>query len=434
MSGKERIRLEAMGRVKRRELSVVEGAELMGLSLRQARRVWKRFKALGDKGLVHRLRGRASNHRLPAEVRELVVKRHQERYADFGPTLACEKLAEEELVLSPDTLTALLKERGLWRRRRRRGRHRRRRERRACLGSLVQMDGSHHDWFEGRADKCVLMVMIDDATSLTYARFYAAETSEGAFDVFGRWIGRQGLPQALYVDRHSIYRNEDHPEHPTQFGRAMKDLSVELIQAHSPQAKGRVERRNAVFQDRLVKEMRLRNIKDMAAGNVFLEGKFLQELNGRYAVKARRDQDLHRALGAGVVLEEILCVQEKRGGPGLVCALEEPLVADRSRAWGIESVQKSGAGKAAGRRAIGRGAQRPAADLPRVGDQAGGSEEREVDCKQSTMEAGGESSLELRVGPADRSACKSRFGCACARLTGGEEEEGRVTVLLRLAR
>jgi|HubBroStandDraft_6_1064221.scaffolds.fasta_scaffold200744_1 hypothetical protein len=312
MSGKERIRLEAMGRVKRGELSVVEGAELMDLSLRQARRVWKRFKALGDKGVVHRLRGRASNHRLSAEVRELVVKRHQERYADFGATLACEKLAEEDLVLSPDTLTALLKERGLWRRRRRRGRHRRRRERRACLGSLVQMDGSHHDWFEGRADKCVLMVMIDDATSLTYARFYAAETSEGAFDVFGRWSRRQGLPRALYVDRHSIYRDEDHPEHPTQFGRAMKDLSVELIQAHSPQAKGRVERRNAVFQDRLVKEMRLRNIKDMAAGNVFLEGKFLQELNGRYAVKARRDQDLHRALAAGVVLEEILCVQERR--------------------------------------------------------------------------------------------------------------------------
>jgi hypothetical protein len=234
MSGKERIRLEALGRVKRGELSVVESAELMGLSLRQSRRVWKRFKALGDKGLVHRLRGRSSNHRLSAEVRDLVVKRYQERYADFGPTLACEKLAEEELILSPDTLAALLKERGLWRRQRRRGRHRRRRERRACLGSLVQMDGSHHDGFEGRAEKCVLMVMIDDATSLTYARFYAAETSEAAFDVLGRWIRRQGLPRALYVDRHSIYRDEDHPEHPTQFGRALKELSVELIQAHSP--------------------------------------------------------------------------------------------------------------------------------------------------------------------------------------------------------
>jgi hypothetical protein len=312
MSGKERIRLESMCRVKREEISVVEAAELMGLSLRQARRVWKRFKVSGDKGLVHRLRGRWSNHRLSAEVRDLVVKRHQERYADFGPTLACEKLAEEELVLSPDTLRALLKERGLWRRQRRRGRHRRRRERRACLGSLVQMDGSHHDWFEGRADKCVLMVMIDDATSLTYARFYPAETSEAAFDVFGRWIRRQGLPRALYVDRHSIYRDEDHPEHPTQFGRAMKELSVELIQAHSPQAKGRVERRNAVFQDRLVKEMRLRKINDMAAANIFLEGMFLGELNRRFAVQARREQDLHRSPPVGMVPEEILCVQERR--------------------------------------------------------------------------------------------------------------------------
>src|ERR1019366_7021873 len=165
MSGKERIRLEAMGRVKRGELSVVESAELMGLSLRQSRRVWKRFKALGDKGLVHRLRGRSSNHRLSAEVRDLVVKRYQERYADFGPTLACEKLAVEELILSPDTLAALLKERGLWRRQRRRGRHRRRRERRAGLGSLVQMDGRHHDGLAGRAGEGGVMVMIADATS-----------------------------------------------------------------------------------------------------------------------------------------------------------------------------------------------------------------------------------------------------------------------------
>src|SRR5215210_486523 len=150
MSGKERIRLEALSRVRRGELSVVAAAELMGLSVRQARRVWKRFRAAGDAGLVHGLRGRASNHRLGQATRERIVKRHQERYADFGPTLACEKLAAEGLGLCPNTLTALLKGRGLWERRRRRGRHRKRRERRACLGSMVQMDGSHHDWFEDR--------------------------------------------------------------------------------------------------------------------------------------------------------------------------------------------------------------------------------------------------------------------------------------------
>ena len=237
MSARERVRLDAFGRVKRGELTVGVAAELAGLSLRQARRMWKRFDEFGDQGLVHRLRGKSSNRRLSDDVRDRVVKRHQERYADFGPTLACEKLAEDGLELSPDTLTALLKARGLWQRQRRRGRHRKRRERRACLGSLVQMDGSHHDWFERRSGQCVLMVMIDDATNQTYARLYPAESTEAAFDVFGRWVKRQGLPRALYVDRHSIYRDEEHPEKPTQFGRAMKDLVVELIQAHSPQAK-----------------------------------------------------------------------------------------------------------------------------------------------------------------------------------------------------
>lgn len=312
MSANERICLEAFGRVKRGELKVVEAAELMGLSVRQTRRRWKRFKADGAAGLVHTLRGRPSNRQLSAEVTDRVIKRHQERYADFGPTLACEKLAEEKLVLSPDTLTALLQARGLWQRKRRRGRHRKRRERRACLGSLVQMDGSHHDWFEGRGSKCVLMVMIDDATNLTYARLYPAETTDAAFDVFGRWIKRQGLPRAVYVDRHSIYRDEDHPERPTQFGRAMKELSVELIRAYSPQAKGRVERRNAVFQDRLVKEMRLRKISSMEQANIFLEGMFLDDLNRRYAVTARLEQDLHRAPEAGKMIEEVLCVQERR--------------------------------------------------------------------------------------------------------------------------
>jgi hypothetical protein len=314
MSATDRVRLDAMARVKRGELTVAAAAELVGLSLRQARRVWKRFGAEGDAGLVHRLRGRAGNRRLSQDVRERAVKLHQEKYADFGPTLACEKLASEDrLALSPDTLTALLKERGLWERRRRRGRHRKRRERRASFGSMLQVDGGHHDWFEGRGGgKCVLMVIIDDATSRTYARLYPAETTEAAFDVLGRWVKRHGLPRSLYVDRHSIYRDEDHPEKPTQFGRAMRELSVELICARSPQAKGRVERRNAVFQDRLVKEMRLRNISDTTRANALLEGMFLEDLNRRYAIKPAADQDLHRALPPDVVLEAVLCVQEER--------------------------------------------------------------------------------------------------------------------------
>jgi hypothetical protein len=312
MSAKERIRLDALARVKRKELSVLAAAELMGLSLRQARRLWKRFKAAGDGGLVHQLRGRSSNRRLSADVRDRAIKLHQEKYADFGPTFACEKLAAEGLVLSPDTLTALLKARGLWERRRRRGKHRKRRERRASFGSMLQMDGSHHDWFEGRGPKCVLMVIIDDASSITYARFYPAETTWAALDVFGRWVKLHGLPRSVYADRHSIYRDEDHPHKPTQFGRAMADLGIELIAAHSPQAKGRVERRNAVFQDRLVKEMRLRGISDMAQANAFLEQMFLADLNRRYSVKPGNAQDLHRALDPKLKLQEVLCVQEQR--------------------------------------------------------------------------------------------------------------------------
>jgi len=314
MSVKERVRLEALGRVKRGELTLVAAAELMGLSLRQSRRVWKEFKSFGDAGLVHKLRGRSSNRRLSEDLRERIVKRHQERYADFGPTLACEKLAEddEDLAISANTLSGLLKARGLWVRRRRRGKHRRRRERRACFGSMVQMDGSHHDWLEGRGPKCVLMVLIDDATSRTFARFYAAETTEAAFHALGGWIKRHGLPRSVYVDRHSIYRDEDHPEKPTQFGRAMKELGIDLISAHSPQAKGRVERMNGTLQDRLVKEMRLRNIRSMEQANSYLEAKFVDELNGRYAIAARREQDLHRTMTTDVVLDEVLCVQEPR--------------------------------------------------------------------------------------------------------------------------
>jgi len=312
MSAKERLRLESLSRVKRGEITVVESAGLMGLSLRQARRLWKRYRDEGDAGLVHRLRGRASGRRLPEELRERVVKRHQERYQDFGPTLACEKLAEEGLRVSPKTLTLLLRERGLWERHRRRGKHRSRRERRASFGLMLQMDGSHHDWFEGRAGKCVLMVIIDDATSQTYARLYPAETTDAAFDVFLRWAKAHGLPRELYVDRHGIYRDEEHPEKPTQFGRAMKELGVRLILAHSPQAKGRVERRNALFQDRLVKELRLRRISSMEQANAYLEQRFLKEINDRYAVSPRRETDLHRPVEAGTVLEEVLCVQEKR--------------------------------------------------------------------------------------------------------------------------
>lgn len=308
--------MEALGRVRRGELTVVSAAGMCGLSVRQMRRLWKRFKAAGAQGLVHGLRGRVSNRRTPVAVADRAVKLKVERYPDFGPTFACEKLLEGHgISISPDTLTALLKARGLWVRRRRRDKHRRRRERRACFGDMVQLDGSHHDWFEGRAGKgstCVMMVTIDDATNVTDAQLYPGETTEAAFDVTGRWVKRNGIPRALYVDRASIYRDEDHPEKPTQFGRAMKELGVELILARSPQAKGRVERRHAWFQDRFVKELRLRNVDTIARANTLLAEVLLPELNRRLALRARVDEDHHRAVAGGTVLEEVLCVSERR--------------------------------------------------------------------------------------------------------------------------
>lgn len=311
MSARERKRLDALSRVKRKEITVVQAAELMGLSLRQTRRVWKGFKARGDKALVHKLRGRVSNRRLPEEFRDKVVRRVQQRYHDFGPTLACEKLGQEDgLYLSPDTLVAILKERQLYEPRRRRSKHRKRRQRREHFGAMIQIDGSHHDWFEGRAPWCVLMVMVDDATGKVLARFYPGETTQAAFDVIGRWAKAYGLPQSLYADRHSIYRDEDHPEKPTQVGRALQELSVELILARSPQGKGRVERKHQVFQDRLVKELRLRGISDLEQANALLEKILLPEFNRRFAVKPQREADLHRQVPSG--LEEILCVQEDR--------------------------------------------------------------------------------------------------------------------------
>ncbi len=316
MSARDRLRLDAFNRVKRKELSVVEAALVLKLSLRQARRLWRRFCQQGDGGLIHRLRGRISNRRLPEELRDKIARRCQERYADFGPTLACEKLAEEGLVLTPNTLTAILRERHLWQRRRKAGRHRQRRERKTHFGQMLQQDGSPHDWFETQgpiANWPTLMVIVDDATSRVYARFYKAETTEAAMDVLGRWITLHGVPRSLYVDRHSIYQGNETlagTREPTQFGRAMKELAVELILAKSPQAKGRVERKHRVFQDRLVKELRLRGIRDIEQANVLLETVTLPEFNRRYAVKPARSGDLHRQVPQGI--QEILCLREKR--------------------------------------------------------------------------------------------------------------------------
>lgn len=305
MSRRERTRLGVMNNVKAGTLSLVAAATVLDLSYRQAKRVWQRYRQQGDSGLVHRSRGRAGNRRTGLAMREKIVARYRERYPDFGPTLAAEHLGREGLKVDHDTLRRWLLAKGWWSPRRRRQKHRQWRERKACFGELVQMDGSHHDWFEGRRPKAVVMVMIDDATNRTYARFSEQETTLAAFETFAGYVRRYGMPQGLYVDRDSIYRTDREPtvaeqltgrEPLTQFGRAMKQLGVGLDLANSPQAKGRVERRNGLLQDRLVKELRLAGIADLAAANRFLDEQFLPELNRRFWVKPAQAADVHRAL------------------------------------------------------------------------------------------------------------------------------------------
>lgn len=319
MSQKERTRIGVMKQVKANELSLVAAAKLLRLSYRQSKRVWRRYRDKGDKGLVHRGRGRVGNRRTGAKLRERILARYQARYPDFGPTLAAEHLSREGLAIDHETLRQWLLAKGWWTIKRRRQKHRQWRERKACFGELVQMDGSHHDWFEGRRERAVLMVMIDDATNRTYARFSEQETTRAAYDTFEGYARRHKLPVALYVDRDSIYRTEREAtvaeqlaaqEPLTQFGRAMKGLGVAIELAYSPQAKGRVERRNGLLQDRLVKELRLAGISDLEKANDFLEEKFLPELNRRFWVKPAQEADAHRAVPRN--LSEALNWEEER--------------------------------------------------------------------------------------------------------------------------
>jgi hypothetical protein len=322
MSLKERRRLEVMSLVRDKKLSLVKGAALLKVSVRQGRRLWRRYSERGDGGLVHGLRGKPSNHARKTSFKELVLARYVERYRGFGATLAAEKLMADGFEVRRETLWRWLLAGNLWTRRMRGKVHRSRRERRSCLGEMIQMDGSHHDWFEGRDEWCVLMVMIDDATSRTYARFFPGETTIAVMQIFGDYVRKYGLAHSLYVDRDSIYRSDrqatveeelrGQAAPATQFARAMAELNVELILANSPQAKGRVERMNGTLQDRLVKEMRLERINNIASANVFLEKHFLPALNRKFAVKAKDQTDVHHSMPAGKKLDEVLSFQEKR--------------------------------------------------------------------------------------------------------------------------
>jgi len=314
-------RLHVIQKVLEKVVKQVEAAEILSLSARQIRRIVKRIRIEGERGILHKSRGRPSNRQIPRKIRDKVIQLYRRQYKDFGPTLATEKLLERNgIVISDETLRKWLMETGDWKKVRRGRRHRQWRERKHHCGEMVQMDGSHHDWFEGRGPRSVLMGYIDDATGRVFGRFYDYEGTIPAMESFRGYIQKYGLPMSVYLDKHTTYKSTGKPtiqdelkntQPLSEFERALKGLGVEVIHANSPQAKGRIERLFGTLQDRLVKEMRLRGIRTIEEANGFLED-YLPWYNRRYGVCPKEKGDLHRPVDRGVKLEEILCIQTER--------------------------------------------------------------------------------------------------------------------------
>jgi len=293
-------RLKVVEAVCEKRLKQGDAARQLGVTGRQVKRLAAVYRREGAAGLVSRRRGKPSNRRLKDPLRDSIRALLVERYPDFGPTLAREKLVEvHALDVSVETVRQLLMELGLWKpKTRKAGRPFQARERRARFGELIQIDGSPHDWFEGRGPSCTLIVFIDDATGRPTQLYFApSETTAAYREVLRRHLALYGRPVALYSDRHSIFRiNREDPANghtQTQFGRALAGLEIEAIHAHTPQAKGRVERANQTFQDRLVKELRLRGISDIDSANAFLP-EFIADYSRRFAVAPVSSVDAHR--------------------------------------------------------------------------------------------------------------------------------------------
>jgi hypothetical protein len=291
---------------------------VLDLSERQVRRLLERIRTGGAASIRHKAIGRPSNNRIIDGVRDYAMTLVRERYADFGPTLAAEKLAERDgLHVSRETLRSWMLEAGLWLSRKQRRTFHQPRLRREAYGELVQIDGSDHRWFEDRGDPCSLLVFVDDATGrLMQLRFVRSESAFTYFEALALYLERHGAPIAFYSDKHSVFRvakkDAKGGQGMTQFGRALCELNIEILCANSSQAKGRVERMNRTLQDRLVKELRLSGIDTMEAGNAFLPD-FVEDYNVRYAIVPARSEDLHRPLNlAPDRLTEILCKREQR--------------------------------------------------------------------------------------------------------------------------
>jgi hypothetical protein len=317
MSSKEISRLEIMQRLKDKRLQQKEAAQLLGLSVRQVKRLWKSYQKEAAKGLVSKKRGRVSNNHLDAGVVQEVLDLVKSKYSDFGPTLAHEKIVEVHRIgISRESVRKIMVEEGLWKaRRKKKEAVHQRRERRACYGELVQIDGSDHAWFEERGERCTLLVFIDDATGRLVELLFVPDETFFAYCAAARaYFEREGKPLAFYSDRHGIFRvNNPQPVGTTsgltQFGRAMQELEIQIICANTPQAKGRVERVNQTLQDRLVKELRLRGISTMQEANAYLE-EFREDFNRRFAVAPRSSHNAHRPLRPADNLDVIFTRQK----------------------------------------------------------------------------------------------------------------------------
>lgn len=325
MSQRELRRVEVLARVKSKELKVADAASLVGVSYRQGKRLWKRYREQGAQGLKHRSAGRKSARAKPARFRRRVLKLVREKYGEgegerFGPTLAAEHLASEDgMRIDAETLRRWMLEEGLWRRRRKRKPYRQRRERRRHFGELVQMDGSFHEWLEGRGPGGCLMNMTDDATSEVELRLGEEETIWAAANTLQAWIKKHGVPQALYVDWKNVYKRAPTPreqlrgEEPvTQFGRMCEKLGIEIIAAGSPQAKGRVERNHGTHQDRLIKKMRRKKIGTHEGANQYLQTEYLVEHNERFRCAAAEAENYHRQRPREEELRDVFRLQTER--------------------------------------------------------------------------------------------------------------------------
>jgi len=319
MSQKELHRLEVIQKINDRRLSVVQAAELLDLSRSQVHRLLQVYDRAGAAGLVSKKRSRPSNRRHSEDFRNAALDLIRERYLDFGPTLAREKLIElHQISVAKETLRQWMTEAGIWiSRRERKQRVFQPRGRRDCFGELVQIDGSHHWWFESRGPKCALLVYIDDATGkLLHLRFAGSENTFDYLHATKAYLQQWGKPLAFYSDKHGVFRSthaseKDRTSGLTQFGRALYELNIDIICANTPQAKGRVERANQTLQDRLVKELRLRGIDTIDAANAYAPA-FMADFNSRFGKPPRNPKDMHRPLADHENLDGAMCRKEVR--------------------------------------------------------------------------------------------------------------------------